>query len=1029
MEKRGEREGESASLPVSEERKNGGTKWRKRASERSFFLHFFSSLARSGENNEKRKMSSSNAPGPPLLSLVLTALPSPNVDDGARSRLWMCPLDMHDARLRSGATVALMRDSTHAAAATATTATASANGQGLCRQTLWPLSPSSSSSSSSSPAPSPGCSVVLADAWPGPKVPRGRASPSRALAASLGLLRVSAAEGGRRNRGGRSSSSSPPAPSPLPTTDGVAVSLLAPPPPPPDANGEGDEEAAELVLRPLEEGGEEEATERDRTTILGPRQRAALSALAARRASGRRFLRGNVIVIPLLGRDAPFEVVKVVVSGSNVSRSLSGWEEAKVGARTRVRVFGGGENGGNDDDDENSDSEGKEDEDDAEARASSSSASAALRYDDEGDPLFAAAAFAAARAAEKAIGGGHSGPAASAAAAAAAAGAHALHGALSRARAAAAKNGDDYSSKSSDGFAPLGGVEALSKRLRDLVTLPLSNPGVFALYGLRAPAGAVLHGPPGTGKTALATAAAADAALALMARAEKKEKDKNKKRNGKSEENTLVSLFVVGGAEVVRSAAGASEEGLRGVFAAARAAPGPSVVFLDEVDALAPARGKGGGGGGGGGGGSGATAPVKAAAASGASARLSAALAAELDAISNSASSSSSTRIVVLAATNRLDAVDHGLRRPGRLDAEVEVPPPGAGGRAAILRSYLCPSASSASSSSPSPPPAAGVLRRHSLTEKDVSCLAAAAHGFVGADLALLVREAASFALRRAVKNSSEKNRSGRGKPNGGGGAEAEAEAEEGIDLGSPDLVVSRDDFDAARRVVRPSAMRSVMLRLPRARWEDVGGQKVAKSRLQEALATRCSSSSSSSSSSSPTVSKNPALLGVAPPAGILLYGPPGCSKTLLARAAARESGRNLFAVRIGFFFLVSRPLESATKKLILSFSLRLSLPPFLSLSLSIQTGQSRRAPELLRRRLRARRGFLVQGSQGRLPFPRLLRRGRRLGHEARGGRRRRQHGLHRDQRGQREGRGAAAAGARRRGRARRQEQLVFFGC
>ena len=139
----------------------------------------------------------------------------------------------------------------------------------------------------------------------------------------------------------------------------------------------------------------------------------------------------------------------------------------------------------------------------------------------------------------------------------------------------------------------------------------------------------------------------------------------------------------------------------------------------------------------------------------------------------------------------------------------------------------------------------------------------------------------------------------------------------------------SRMDFDAARRVVRPSAMRSVALRLPRARWGDVGGQRAAKARLQEALATStlttlttnaasdASSPSSSTSAPAPSsVPKNPALLGVAPPAGILLYGPPGCSTTLLARAAARESGRNLFAVRFFcLFFFPSRFFRESAKR------------------------------------------------------------------------------------------------------------------
>ncbi|KAK9835096.1 hypothetical protein WJX84_006660 [Apatococcus fuscideae] len=397
---------------------------------------------------------------------------------------------------------------------------------------------------------------------------------------------------------------------------------------------------------------------------------------------------------------------------------------------------------------------------------------------------------AAQQAAMDAVGGGPEGAAAVAAGRAAAA------GEASRSR----------------GLLALGGLQDQIQALRNAVLLPLQTPHLFARYGVQPPCGVLLWGPPGTGKTSLARAAAADSGA---------------------------QLFVVNGPDLVSEFYGESEEGLQGIMAAAKAAS-PAVIFIDELDALVPAR-QGGDGVGGSGSDAGGDASM----------RLVAALLTAMDGLHGRGpeAAAAGCRVVVIAATNRPEAVDRALRRPGRFDRELEVGVPSPQDRLAILRSKLMGMA-------------------HGLSEQDVQDLAFAAHGFVGADLAALAQESALTALRRIIA--------------------ARAAPVSASAAGSPgtDLQVTRDDFLAARSRIRPSALREVAVEVPNVHWGDVGGLDAIKQRLKEAVEWP---------------QKNPealARVGAKPPRGVLLYGPPGCSKTLLARAVACEAKLNFLSVK-----------------------------------------------------------------------------------------------------------------------------------
>ena len=338
----------------------------------------------------------------------------------------------------------------------------------------------------------------------------------------------------------------------------------------------------------------------------------------------------------------------------------------------------------------------------------------------------------------------------------------------------------------------IGGMGPTIDQLREMVELPLRYPELFQRLGVDPPKGVLLHGPPGTGKTRLARAVANESAA---------------------------EFFLINGPEIMGSAYGESEGKLRQVFEeAAKAAP--SIVFIDEIDSIAPKRGQVSGE---------------------AEKRLVAQLLTLMDGLEARAN------VVVIAATNRPEAIDEALRRPGRFDREIVIGVPDERGRREILGIHT---------------------RGMPLGDKvDLDELSRTTYGFVGADLAALAREAAIEAVRKLMPrlNLSE----GTIPP-------------EILDT----LAVTREDFLDALKRVQPSAMREVMVEAPRVRWEDVGGLDDAQIRLKEGVELPL---------------KDPDAfrrLGIRPAKGFLLYGPPGTGKTLLAKAVAREAQANFIATK-----------------------------------------------------------------------------------------------------------------------------------
>ncbi len=397
-------------------------------------------------------------------------------------------------------------------------------------------------------------------------------------------------------------------------------------------------------------------------------------------------------------------------------------------------------------------------------------------------------------------------------------------------------------------YEDIGGLKEAIQRVREMIEIPMKHPELFEKLGIEPPKGVLLYGPPGTGKTLLAKAVANE---------------------------TDAHFIALNGPEIMSKFVGEAEERLRQIFKEAQD-NAPAIIFIDEIDAIAPKREE-------------TVGEVER--------RVVAQLLALMDGLQ------SRGQVVVIAATNRPNALDPALRRPGRFDREIEIGVPDRNGRKEILQIHtrnmpiepdynkklvieelkklklddkvkkkVIKEVEGAKRGEISkalkklPSNIREELHRK-LVDKLLEELADKTYGFVGADLAALCKEAAMKALRRILPK-------------------IDLEKEEIPKEILESLHVTKDDFLNALREIQPSAMREVLVEVPKVRWSDIGDLDEAKQELKEAVEWPL---------------KYPQMfdrMGIRPPSGILLFGPPGTGKTLLAKAVANESGANFIAVK-----------------------------------------------------------------------------------------------------------------------------------
>ena len=342
-------------------------------------------------------------------------------------------------------------------------------------------------------------------------------------------------------------------------------------------------------------------------------------------------------------------------------------------------------------------------------------------------------------------------------------------------------------------YEDIGGLSEEVKKIREMVELPLKHPEIFDRLGIDPPRGVILHGPPGTGKTLLAKAVA-----------------------NESESN----FILLNGPEIMSKFYGESEKKIRNIFEDAEK-NAPSIIFIDEIDAIAPKRED-------------VQGEVER--------RVVSQLLTMMDGLK------ARGKVVVIGATNRINSIDPALRRPGRFDREVEISVPDKKARLNILKIHT---------------------RNMPLVKSfDLKAIADKTHGFVGADIAALTKEAAMVVLRKLLP---------------------ELKLEEGEEIPKEVLdkiIIKMGDFENALKVVRPSAMREVLVESPNIGWGDIGGLDNTKQSLREAVEWPLKNSEGFK------------RLGITAPKGVLLYGPPGTGKTLLAKAVAKESEANFIQVK-----------------------------------------------------------------------------------------------------------------------------------